>query len=186
MSRDPLYNPVQVIRDVVKHLVMDSYTNKSSSSQDPYGTIALKSTPGSLFARLLKLAGAKYNGVLLWKPEKEQPIDEVTARLAQWYIDASDSRDEKSVVPDFEMPRKPITFTWWSWHPRHPYWSRSCWEAPTQEEALKYLSDPRAGLDAYHNKLIRHCGDHWEEVMDVPCKKMEQWRTSLISPEHTS
>lgn len=180
MARDSVYDPVEIIRDVVKQLVMDSISNKSSQSEAPYGSIALKTEPGCLFARMLKVADAKYNGVLMWRTEN--PVDEVTARVAQWFIDVSEEGKLKSVVPAFSLPKVPPKFVWWSWHPRYPSWSRSCWEADTKEEAIKFLSDPFVcGLDTYHNKLIKHEGDHWEEVMDVPCKKMEHWNCH----EHT-
>lgn len=76
-------------------------------------------------------------------------------------------------VPPFDPPKKPITFIWWSWHPLYPYWSQSCWAAPTIAAAQEHLQLGR--LACYHNKLIRHDGVTLEEVQDEPCREMDVW-----------
>lgn len=79
-------------------------------------------------------------------------------------------------VPEFSAPpRGAISYIWWSWNPCYPYWSQSCWAAPSVEEAQKYLTDPRTSLSVYHNKLIRHDGITLQEVQDEPCREMEWW-----------
>lgn len=84
----------------------------------------------------------------------------------------------KFTAPPFAAPKnKPANrFVWWSWHPMYPYWSRSCWGAPTQAEAEKLLAEPNVSLDVYHNKLIHHKDDGtMVEVKDVPCQRMDLW-----------
>lgn len=84
-------------------------------------------------------------------------------------------------VPPFKpekMPERIDRFFWWSWHPRYPYWSKSCWGAPTEVEAHEVRMGPHAcGLDVYHNKLIRENDDGTlTEVFDEPCKELHVWR----------
>ena len=80
------------------------------------------------------------------------------------------------VVPPFSPPPPiAVSYVWWSWHPCYPYWAQSCWKAATIEEAQRYLTDPRASLTVYHNKLIRHDGITLTEVQDVPCQEMDVW-----------
>lgn len=79
-------------------------------------------------------------------------------------------------VPPFNPPPNGcVTYIWWSWHPRYPYWSQSCWEAASIEEAQEWLVDPRTKLKYYHNKLIEHNSITLVEVQDEPCKEMEIW-----------
>jgi hypothetical protein len=80
------------------------------------------------------------------------------------------------VPPFYPTPPASISYVWWSWHPNYPYWSQSCWAAPSVDEAMKLLESDRCGLSVYHNKLIRHDGITLVEVRDVPCKEMEVWR----------
>lgn len=82
------------------------------------------------------------------------------------------------MVPPFDQGKHQLTcqFVWWSWHPRYPYWSRSCWKGETQEEAMKVRdSEGGSGLDLYHNKLIREDGGGFVEVLDEPCRRLEVW-----------
>lgn len=91
--------------------------------------------------------------------------------------DTEQHQDSPFIVPPFTPPPtpKPI-YVWWSWHPNYPYWSRSCWKAGTIEEAQLFLTDKGTGLKVYHNKLIKHDGNSYTEVLDVPCQDMEVWR----------
>jgi len=34
-------------------------------------------------------------------------------------------------------------------------------------------------LDYYHNKLIKHSVDGYEEVLDLPCKRTDKWDKCL-------
>ena len=65
-------------------------------------------------------------------------------------------------------------YWWWSWHPRYPQWSQSCWGGATVEEAFSEIESPMAcGMDVYHNKLIREDdGGVLVEVADRPCKRI--------------
>lgn len=88
------------------------------------------------------------------------------------------SADESSpyVVPPLDVPHKPGVYTWWSWHPRYPYWSKSCWEEHTLDEVLKWLKSPHASsLHYYHNKLTYEQGGRIEEILDLPCRRMDVW-----------
>jgi hypothetical protein len=78
-------------------------------------------------------------------------------------------------VPPFKHRPSFITYTWWSWHPNYPYWSKSCWSATSVEEAMKLLERDYICLDIYHNKLIKEDGMTLEEVADVPCKELDIW-----------
>lgn len=80
------------------------------------------------------------------------------------------------VVPPFSVKPKPIRYVWWSWHPLYNWWSKSCWGAPTIEEALELLDKDACGLDYYHNKLIMEGEDgSLIEVYDAPCKRLDIW-----------
>jgi len=82
------------------------------------------------------------------------------------------------VVPPFDGKLKLTTdkYSWWSWHPMYPYWSRSCWGGATEAEAMTDLERQECGLDVYHNKLIRENQDGTlTEVLDVPCKRLDVW-----------
>lgn len=80
-------------------------------------------------------------------------------------------------VPPFNwksQPKPPDRFYWWSWHPLYPYWSKSCWGAPTKEAALLLReTDMCGGLDLYYNKLIDE--SVWAEVADDPLRETVAW-----------
>jgi len=84
-------------------------------------------------------------------------------------------------VPEFQTPPPAmITYVWWSWHPRYPRWSKSCWKGHSVEEAYKALESKFAHKMAYyHNKLIREDGSTLTEVADEPCKELEAWKKVL-------
>lgn len=79
---------------------------------------------------------------------------------------------EPFVAPPFDPGKygvKKIVFTWWSWSPDYPTWSKSCWSASSIDEALKILEKPNAcELKYYHNKLIREGDGTFTEVYDLP------------------
>lgn len=84
-------------------------------------------------------------------------------------------------VPAFKPREKPEPidrFFWWSWHPRYPYWSKSCWGAPTEVKAKTLReSDNCGGLNVYHNKLIRENNDGTlTEICDDPVRRPEIWK----------
>ncbi len=94
-------------------------------------------------------------------------------------------------VPPFKPKRKPDPiepFCWYSWHPNYPYWSESCWRAETEAKAHELFKSPScAGLDVYHNKLIRQNSDGTlTEVADVPCERMDVWRRCLETQKRFS
>lgn len=82
-------------------------------------------------------------------------------------------------VPPFEPNwQKPeVSYYWWSWHPKYPNWSKSCWGGKTTDEAWEALNKPFAnGMRLYHNKLIREGDGKFTEVYDLPCQELEVWR----------
>lgn len=90
-------------------------------------------------------------------------------------------------VPPFQLSRKlecDDRFFWYSWHPRYPYWSKSCWGAPTEKGAHELRATVHCGgLDVYHNKLIRENDDGTAtEVFDEPCKRLDVWRKIATQP----
>jgi hypothetical protein len=77
--------------------------------------------------------------------------------------------------PNWQKPQ--IRFYWWSWHPKYPNWSKSCWGGETEEEAWAELDKPFANsLRYYHNKLIREGDGKFVEVADLPCREMQVWQ----------
>ena len=88
---------------------------------------------------------------------------------------------EISIVPPFDRTlKKEDRYDWWSWHPLHPKWEKSCWGGATIEEAYtKIGTDYACELERYHNKLIKCDGISYEEVADRPCQDMEKWNKSL-------
>lgn len=81
-------------------------------------------------------------------------------------------------VPMFDAGQSQQTkcYTWWSWHPNYPYWSRSCWGGATVEEAWKSLESPWAtSMRVYHNKLILESKGRFIEIADLPCQEMDVW-----------
>ena len=85
-------------------------------------------------------------------------------------------------VPPFEVPPfnpetiVQVKYTWWSWHPNYPYWSKSCWGGNTPEEAHESILKPMAcSMEYYHNKLIREGPDGLKEVEDRPCQRLDIW-----------
>jgi hypothetical protein len=87
-------------------------------------------------------------------------------------------KDNPYIVPPFEAPKsdsKP-TYTWWSWHPCYPRWSKSCWDASNVNEAMQIVHH----LRDYHNKLILELNGQLVELLDVPCKRLELWREHAI------
>jgi hypothetical protein len=83
------------------------------------------------------------------------------------------------IVPPFDGKiKEPIPrYAWWSWHPLYPKWSRSCWGGSTVEEALE---DYSAGLDVYHNKLIREdLNGVLVEIIDKPCQRLDVWKKCM-------
>ena len=87
-------------------------------------------------------------------------------------------------VPPFDGKTKKtiIRFTWWSWHPLYPYWSKSCWGGTTEQEAIDSRKIKSGGdwLEVYHNKLIRENDDGTlTEVLDSPCQRLDVWERCL-------
>jgi hypothetical protein len=91
---------------------------------------------------------------------------------------------------DFKVPpfkpgypkeiKRPNRYFWWSWHPLYPYWSKSCWGAPTIKEAKAEVKKDGGRLNVYHNKLIRENMDgSLTEVFDMPCKMIHFWERCL-------
>lgn len=69
-----------------------------------------------------------------------------------------------------------VQFFWWSWHPRYPYWSKSCWRGETEDEAWEVRADVRAcKMNCYHNKLIREGDGTFTEVADDPPRDTTHW-----------
>lgn len=87
------------------------------------------------------------------------------------------------VVPKFH-PGAPKTklpiFVLWGWHPNYPYWSKSCWEYPTKEEAVAN----REKLIVYHVKVIRHDETGYHEVADFPCEELHVWNRIANQKTH--
>lgn len=87
-------------------------------------------------------------------------------------------------VPPFDGRRKlpEKRYTWWSWHPLYPNWSKSCWGGATKEEAIEARIIKTGGdwLENYHNKLIREDDEGvLTEVMDSPCQRLDLWERCL-------
>jgi len=80
------------------------------------------------------------------------------------------------IVPPFDpgATKHKDRYVWWSWHPRYPYWSKSCWGGATIEEAWKILDEPLASsMSVYSNKLVK---EGTREVVAVsPLKHPEIW-----------
>lgn len=91
-------------------------------------------------------------------------------------------------VPPFDpnVYRKPITYTWWSWHPIYPNWSKSCWGSTDKQKALNRLDDPTCGLSLYHNKLIKDDNGVLEEIADAPCKLLDMWDLCMKKKHKTN
>ena len=82
-------------------------------------------------------------------------------------------------IPPFEAPKPhhAVTYTWWSWHPRSPYWSKSCLKGSTIAKAYEALNSKGASsMKNYHNKLIKFDGIVRTEVADEPCKRLYMWK----------
>lgn len=82
------------------------------------------------------------------------------------------------LVPPFDpgIYAPKTKYTWWSWHPNYPYWSKSCWDGDTPEEAREWLEkDIAASMHYYHNKLIREGDGALVEVEDRPCQRLDIW-----------
>lgn len=82
------------------------------------------------------------------------------------------------IVPPFAPSKTSVAvvFCWWSWHPLYPYWSRSCWKYESHKEAMiGRETGSCAGLNLYHNKLIREEGRTFTEVADDPCRNLPIW-----------
>lgn len=82
-------------------------------------------------------------------------------------------------VPPFDKKKKREhhRYTWWSWHPRYPYWAKSCWGGDTIEEANNARYKEYDRLDNYHNKLIEELDDYsFVEVLDSPCPRLDIWQ----------
>lgn len=82
-------------------------------------------------------------------------------------------------VPPFKAPKaqQAKTYSWWSWHPNYPYWSRSCWGGNTKKEAFASLKSCWASsMSVYHNKLIEEKNGQLIEVVDLPCKRLDVWQ----------
>lgn len=89
---------------------------------------------------------------------------------------SNESNSSPFIVPPFTPPQPTsVTYTWWCWHPNYPFWSKSCWNSYTIEDAQHFLTDQGTGLRIYHNKLIRHDGIGYTEVQDEPCREMDVW-----------
>jgi hypothetical protein len=83
------------------------------------------------------------------------------------------------IVPPFDPGKHgpKLKYVWWSWHPNYPYWSKSCWDGDSVEDAWKVREDRHAcGLNSYHNKLIQEGDGALTEVADDPCREMDVWR----------
>lgn len=80
------------------------------------------------------------------------------------------------VAPPFDPGRHTpeIRFYWWSWHPKYPTWSKSCWGGKTEAEAWDAYAKPGSKLDRYHNKLIREGDGQFTEVYDLPCQSVRE------------
>lgn len=81
-------------------------------------------------------------------------------------------------VPEFDgKVKEPLRpYCWWSWHPLYPYWSKSCWDAETEEEANRLRESPVCGgLDCYHNKLVHENGKILTVLQDDPVRSPEAW-----------
>ncbi len=81
-------------------------------------------------------------------------------------------------VPAFDgkIKKDGHTYTWWSWHPYYPYWSKSCWGGETIGDAKLSLSKPFGNsMKNYHNKLIKEEDGKLTEILDAPCVEIELW-----------
>ena len=86
-------------------------------------------------------------------------------------------------VPPFDVKKRSTIkiYSWWSWHPLYPKWSKSCWGGNTIQEAMD--ARYRNGYDClenYHNKIIRENLDgSLDEVFDSPCTKPDVWQRCI-------
>tara|TARA_R110000764_G_scaffold60823_1_gene130250 strand:+ start:299 stop:613 length:315 start_codon:yes stop_codon:yes gene_type:complete len=90
-------------------------------------------------------------------------------------------------VPAFSHAplEEPIKYVWWSWHPLYPFWASSCWRYDNPEEAMEVFTNPRSSsIENYHNKLIKHDGNTREEVLDIPCERLDVWRKIKIKMDN--
>lgn len=88
-----------------------------------------------------------------------------TEQISKW------KHGEPFIAPAFDPGRNTpkVSFVWWSWHPKYPYWSKSCWGGETEDMAWEAMSHPSAiKLRYYHNKLIREGDGKFTEVADYP------------------
>lgn len=98
----------------------------------------------------------------------------------------SETQVEIVVVPPFVPPPPPeTTYTWWTWHPRYPKWSKTCWGGPTIEKAYEAL-DRFLKHQYYHNKLIMFDGVTYKEVADLPCQRLDVWRKCIEADREDS
>lgn len=94
-------------------------------------------------------------------------------------MSGSDTAEPGFIAPPFDSTREPSppqhVYYWWSWHPKYPYWSKSCWGGLTERQAWESLKSPLAcKMRYYHNKLIREGDLGYVEVADLP---FGQWIT---------
>jgi hypothetical protein len=127
-------------------------------------------------ATLFSMAGMAYLNTF-------PTADQISARAKELRAHLGRLTKPPFIVPPFDGKVKtPIRrFSWWSWHPNYPYWSRSCWGGSTIEEAFSELKSSMAcGMDVYHNKLIREDdGGVLVEVADRPASRcLDVWQQS--------
>lgn len=69
-------------------------------------------------------------------------------------------------------------FSWWGWHDAYPYWSRSCWDGPTEEEARQSIKNPLACKMRLYHLVLVHSSDDGHEVLDTrEPSTIEDWNT---------
>lgn len=120
-----------------------------------------------------------------WMPLPTFP--EVEQRQPTPQAEQENQEGEPYKVPPFTSggQEPSLSYYWWSWHPRYPRWSKSCWGGETEEKAWESRSKPLAsGMKYYHNKLIREGDGNFTEVYDDPCRVPEVWRKIALEPRN--
>jgi len=95
-------------------------------------------------------------------------------------VDTDNTEELARIAPPFDPGKhapKP-EYYWWSWHPRYPYWSKSCWGGESEEYARKQFTHD-AHLDYYHNKLIKEEAGVFTEIDDIPCPRLDIWKRCI-------
>lgn len=83
-------------------------------------------------------------------------VESEHSRVKEAASDFVESPGQNYHAPAFDKSEEEVEFVWYSWHPKYPHWSRSCWRGKTEQEARETVKMPMAvGMRNYQNALVR-------------------------------